>query len=156
MYQAVDCSSMPITTVNYLWSNAQEILHPCSITSLSFYSLLSLIWTLTACWNINFICHENNSCFRYLTIYKINLIVTVCGLWLLQTLSVCVSVCLTVCLCVCPAFTAYILLTIGRIVIKLGENVGTSVRLIVWKFHKNRLSVEVIITAFLLFFESYF
>ena len=41
---------------------------------------------------------------------------------------------LSVCLCVCPAFTAYISLTMGRIFIKLGENVGTSVRLIVLKF----------------------
>ena len=40
-----------------------------------------------------------------------------------------------VCLSVCPAFMAYISLTICRILIKLGENVGTSVRLIVLKFH---------------------
>ena len=53
-------------------------------------------------------------------------------------ISVCVYVC--VCLCVCPAFTAYILVTMGRILIKLAENVGTSVRLIVLKFHKNRHS----------------
>ena len=38
---------------------------------------------------------------------------------LLQTLSLCVSV--------CPAFTAYISLTMGQILIKLGENVGTSI-----------------------------
>ena len=44
------------------------------------------------------------------------------------------SVCLSVCVSVCPAFTAYIPLTIGRILIKLSENVGTSVRLIVFKF----------------------
>ena len=30
-----------------------------------------------------------------------------------------------VCLCVCPAFTAYILVTMGWILIKIGENVGT-------------------------------
>ena len=42
------------------------------------------------------------------------------------------SVC--VCLSVCPAFTAYISLTMGRILIKLGENVGTLIRLIVLKF----------------------
>ena len=31
-----------------------------------------------------------------------------------------------ICVCVCPAFMAYISLTImGRILIKLGENVGT-------------------------------
>ena len=59
-------------------------------------------------------------------------IVTVCGLWLLQTLSLCVCVC--VCLCACPAFTAYISLTMGRILIKHGENVGTSAQLIVLKF----------------------
>ena len=53
-------------------------------------------------------------------------------LWLLPTLSVCVSVCL----CFCPAFTAYISVTMGWILIKLGENVGTyiQVRLIVLKF----------------------
>ena len=63
---------------------------------------------------------------------------------LLQTLSVCVSVCLcvrlsvclSVCVSVCPAFTAYISLTVGRILIKLGENVGTLVRLIVPYFIK--------------------
>ena len=31
---------------------------------------------------------------------------------------------ISVCLSVCPAFTAYISLTMGRILIKLGENVG--------------------------------
>ena len=44
------------------------------------------------------------------------------------------SVCLCVCVCVAPAFTAYISLTMGRILIKPGENVGTSARLIVLKF----------------------
>ena len=39
--------------------------------------------------------------------------------WLLQSVSVSVSVCL----CVCPAFTAYISITMGRILIKLGRNV---------------------------------
>ena len=43
-------------------------------------------------------------------------------------------ICLCVYLCVCPAFTAYISLTMSRILIKLGENVGTLVRLIVLKF----------------------
>ena len=47
-----------------------------------------------------------------------------CGSYKLY-LSVCVS-----------ASTAYILLTMGRILIKLGENVGTLVRLIALKFHK--------------------
>ena len=42
-------------------------------------------------------------------------------LWLLPTLSVCVSVCLSV----CPAFTAYISITMGWILIKLGGNAGT-------------------------------
>ena len=37
-------------------------------------------------------------------------------------------------LSVCPAFTAYISVTMGWILIKLGENVGTSVQLIVLKF----------------------
>ena len=45
----------------------------------------------------------------------------------------------SVCVCVCPAFTAYISLSMGQILIKIGENVGTSVRLIVLKFHKNLL-----------------
>ena len=53
-------------------------------------------------------------------------------LWLLPILSVCV--CLCVCLCVCPAFTADISVTMGWILIKLGGNVGTQVRLIVLKF----------------------
>ena len=39
-----------------------------------------------------------------------------------------------VCVSVCPAITAYISLTMGRILIKLSENVGTSVQLIVLKF----------------------
>ena len=75
--------------------------------------------------------------------------VTVRGLWLLQTLSVCVCVRVCVCMCVSPALTAYISLTMGWILIKLGENVGTSVRLIVLKFHRNQFSFDVIITSFL-------
>ena len=55
-------------------------------------------------------------------------------LCLLPTLSVCVCVYLSVYLCVCPAFTAYILLTMCRILIKRGENIGTLVQLIVLKF----------------------
>ena len=58
------------------------------------------------------------------------IIVIVCGLWFLQTLSVCV------CLSVFPAFTVYILPDMGRILIKLGENVGTSVQLFVDNFMK--------------------
>ena len=63
---------------------------------------------------------------------------------LLQTLS----------LCVCPAFTADISLTMGRILVKLGENVGSLVRLIVYKFHKNWFSFDLIMTSslFLRFF----
>ena len=52
-------------------------------------------------------------------------IVTVCGLWLLQTLSLCVSICLSVCVCVCPAFAAYVSRTMDRVLIKLNENVET-------------------------------
>ena len=59
-------------------------------------------------------------------------LLSVCELWLLQTLSVCVCVCLSVCLSVCPAFAAYISLTKDRILIKLGESVGTLVRLSVF------------------------
>ena len=57
-----------------------------------------------------------------------------------------------ICMSVSPTFMAYISLTMGRIVIKLGENVGTSVQLIVIQFHKNRFSVDVItsMTLFLL------
>ena len=62
-------------------------------------------------------------------------------------LSVCVCVC--VCLSVRNAFTAYISFTMGRVLIKLDENVGTSVRLIVSQFHKNRFSVDVIMTSFI-------
>ena len=40
-----------------------------------------------------------------------------------------------VCLSVCPTFKAYISLTMDRILIKLGENVGTLVLLIVLKFN---------------------
>ena len=43
-------------------------------------------------------------------------------------------ICLSLCVCVCPAFTAYILVTMGWILIKLGKNVGTSVQLIVLEF----------------------
>ena len=49
--------------------------------------------------------------------------------------TVILSVCVYVCVSVCPAFTAYISLTMGRILIKFDENVGTLVRLIVLKFH---------------------
>ena len=41
---------------------------------------------------------------------------------------------LSVCLSVCPAFTAYISVTMGWILIKLGEYPGTLVRLNVLKF----------------------
>ena len=65
---------------------------------------------------------------------KRNIIVTVCRLQT-PTNFICVCVCLCVCVSVCPTFTAYILLTVGRSLIKIGENVGTLVRLIVLKFH---------------------
>ena len=57
---------------------------------------------------------------------------------LLQTLSLCLSVCV----CVCLAFMSYILLTMGRILFKLGEYVGTVVYLIVLKFHKKQFSLD--------------
>ena len=47
-----------------------------------------------------------------------------------------VCVCVCVCLSVCPAFTANISLTMGQILIKHCENVGTTVQLIVLKFKK--------------------
>ena len=40
-----------------------------------------------------------------------------------KCVCVCLSVCLSVCVSVYPAFTAYISLTLGRILIKLAENV---------------------------------
>ena len=45
-------------------------------------------------------------------------------------------VCLSVCLCVCLAITAYMSVDINRMLMQLGENVGTEVWLIVSKFHK--------------------
>ena len=54
-------------------------------------------------------------------------------------------------LSVCPAFTAYILFTIGQILMKLCGRVGTKVCLIVLKFHKNRLSDDSML-SFLIFF----
>ena len=81
----------------------------------------------------------------------LNFIVTVYGLWLQQTVYVCVCVCVCVCLSVCPAFTAYTSLPIGWILVKLRENVETLIRLIVIKFHKNRVSFDVIMTSLLSF-----
>ena len=43
-------------------------------------------------------------------------------------------ICPSSALSVCPAIKAYISVIMGRILIKLGENVGTWVRLIVLKF----------------------
>ena len=42
-----------------------------------------------------------------------------------------------------------------RILIKLGENVRTLIRLIVLQFHKNRCSDDVIMTSFLYFFHLF-
>ena len=52
----------------------------------------------------------------------------------LETVAPLNFICLCVCLPVCPAFTAYISVTIGWILIKLGEKFGTLVQLIVLKF----------------------
>ena len=72
-------------------------------------------------------------------------VITVCEtVWLLHTLSVCSLV--------CPAITAYISITLGQILMKLGANVGTYIRMtviIVFKFHKNLFSD--IFFVFLLF-----
>ena len=54
-----------------------------------------------------------------------------------------------ICVSVCPAFTTYISLTMGQILIKLGENVLTLVQLIVSNFHRNQISFYVIMTSFL-------
>ena len=51
---------------------------------------------------------------------------------------ICLSVCLSVCLSACLAFTAYISVTMGWILIKLGVNVGTLVQLIVLKFEHRK------------------
>ena len=65
-------------------------------------------------------------------------------------ICVCVCVCVCVCLSVCLSrFYGLYLAIMGRILIKLGENVGTLVQLIVLKFHKNRFSFDVIMTSFL-------
>ena len=64
-------------------------------------------------------------------------------------LCVCVCVCVSVCLSVCPAFTAYVLLTMGRILIKFYETVETLVQLIVFLYHKHWNSYDVIMTSFL-------
>ena len=55
---------------------------------------------------------------------------------------------------VCPNFTTYISITMGGILMKLGKNAGSYVKLIVLKFQENLFSNEVIITSFLIF--SYF
>ena len=60
-----------------------------------------------------------------------------------------------VCVCVCPAFTVYILLPFVWILIKLCENVGTLVRLIVLKIHKYSFSLDRIMMLFLFFFKSF-
>ena len=51
---------------------------------------------------------------------------------------------LSVSLSVNPAFTVYTSVTKGRILMKLGGNVRTWVQMIVLKFHKHRLSDDVI------------
>ena len=48
---------------------------------------------------------------------------------------ICHFVPLSLCLSVCPAIKAYISVTMSWILMKLGESVGTQVRLIVLKFH---------------------
>ena len=58
---------------------------------------------------------------------------------------VCVCVCVSVCL------SRFYGLYLTWILIRFGENVGTLVRLNVLKFHKNRFSVEVIMTSLLFF-----
>ena len=60
-----------------------------------------------------------------------------------------IYICVCVMVCVCPTFPVYISLTMGQILIKLSENIVTSVRLIVLKFHINWSSVDVIMTSFL-------
>ena len=65
-------------------------------------------------------------------------IVTVCGLWLLQTLSLCA--------CVCPTFMVYILLTMDRTLIKFGENVGTLVQLFLVQLYKNFIKIGLVLT----------
>ena len=54
-----------------------------------------------------------------------------------------------ICVCVCvsvPLLWLTSRLLLGRISIKLGENIRTLVQLIILKFHKNQFSVDVIMT----------
>ena len=67
----------------------------------------------------------------YLCIFSDNTFIVTVSRLQTPTNFICVSVCVSV----CPTFTAYVSLTLGRILIRLGENVGTLVRLIVSKFH---------------------
>ena len=62
----------------------------------------------------------NNVCHGKL-MYDITIYHWVPLLWLLQSLSVCECFCLSV----CPAFTTQILVTMGRILMKLGGSLGT-------------------------------
>ena len=64
-------------------------------------------------------------------------------LWLLQTLFACVCESVCICLSVCPAFTAFISVTVGQILMKLGRNVGTEVRLIFLKCLENQVYDDV-------------
>ena len=47
-----------------------------------------------------------------------------------------ICLCVGVCVCVCPAFTACIKVTMGWILMKLGRNDETQIRLIVYNFIK--------------------
>ena len=59
--------------------------------------------------------------------------------------------CMCVCVCVSVCLSRFYGLYLTWILIRFGENVGTLVRLNVLKFHKNRFSVEVIMTSLLFF-----
>ena len=75
----------------------------------------------------------------YLHKLKCSVIVTI---W--ETVAPPNFLCLSVCLAVCPAFTAYISLSMGQILMKLGGSVETLIRFILSKFHKNRFSNDAI------------
>ena len=88
---------------------------------------------------------------RYLLYYRHSLVD--CGSY---QLYLSVSVCVCVCLSVCPAFTAYISVAMGWILIKLGENVGTLVQLIVVKFENSAARGKTLIRGIFFFFLQFY
>ena len=78
--------------------------------------------------------------------------------WLLQTLIVCVSVCLCVGRFVCPALqllSRLLWISFWLNLVKMLELWSEWMNFILLKFHKNRFSVDAIMTSFL-FCKMYF